>query len=377
METETQDMGIGCEDKNDDGINAVEAVMDVDIIDVDFSETQTDEIQSDTVESNDTPKEGVPPKLNLRLLAGLIVALLVIIALAIGTGVAVSGLTWYDDQVNQLTSDNRQMTQTISDLEQQRQAAEDRADELSSELDELKQQQEVNLTELGKLKEQLASMQQQAPMPVYPADAKLIALTFDDGPGDYTNTLLDELKKRNIKATFFVLGLQVQKHMDIVKRMASEGHVIGNHSYSHKNLKSLTAEQVQADLDKCTSLIVEATGTVPSVLRVPGGNYNENVIAYASKQNMQIIQWSVDTKDWKSKNKDAILGVAFQSGKYGIHDGAIVLMHDVYSTSVDAAVEMMDRLIQEGYTMVTVPELIRVRDNGGKAGNVYSTALKK
>jgi peptidoglycan/xylan/chitin deacetylase (PgdA/CDA1 family) len=142
-------------------------------------------------------------------------------------------------------------------------------------------------------------------------------------------------------------------------------------------LKSFTAQQVQADLDKCTSLIVSATGTAPTIMRVPGGNYNENVIAYARKQNLQIIQWSVDTKDWKSKNKDAIISTAFQSGKYGIHDGAIVLMHDVYPTSVEAAVEMMDRLVQEGYTMVTVPELIRVRDNGGKAGNVYSLALKK
>lgn len=107
------------------------------------------------------------------------------------------------------------------------------------------------------------------------------------------------------------------------------------------------------------------------LLRPPGGNYDNRLLGYAKEKGVSVVNWTVDTRDWEHRNKDTILATAFRQGKYGVQDGAIVLMHDVYETSVDAAVEMMDRLTAQGYTMVTVPELIRVKGGGLQAGRFY------
>ena len=97
----------------------------------------------------------------------------------------------------------------------------------------------------------------------------------------------------------------------------------------------------------------------------------QRLLGYAKEKGVSVVNWTVDTRDWEHRNKDTILATAFRQGKYGVQDGAIVLMHDVYETSVDAAVEMMDRLTAQGYTMVTVPELIRVKGGGLQAGRFY------
>ncbi len=196
---------------------------------------------------------------------------------------------------------------------------------------------------------------------------KLVALTFDDGPSQYTGKLLDALKKHNAKATFFVVGSRLggEASNALIKRMAAEGHVVGNHSQNHKNLKYVN---VASEMFPAAERIKELIGHYPIVMRCPGGNYNNTVKAYAKDISVPIIQWSVDTIDWRDRNKATVLSRA----KNGIRDGSIVLMHDLYSTTVDAACELIPYLQQQGYTLVTVPELLAVKYGTVEPGKVYS-----
>lgn len=205
---------------------------------------------------------------------------------------------------------------------------------------------------------------------------KLIALTFDDGPSTATTgKLLDALKKREAKATFFVLGSRINdKTAPLLKRMEKEGHVVGNHSQSHKNLRYLSAAGIKSEINTCSKKIKQVLGHHPTLMRCPGGNYDADVKAYARDAGMAIIQWSVDTRDWESRNVKSIINTAFNNTYSKIQDGSIVLMHDIYPTTVDAAIKMVDRLQKEGYTLVTVPELLTLRGGGAAAGQVYSSA---
>lgn len=198
---------------------------------------------------------------------------------------------------------------------------------------------------------------------------KLVALTFDDGPSQYTGKLLDALKKYNAKATFFVVGSRIgsSSNSALLKRMEAEGHVVGNHSQNHKNLKYLSSSNVASEMYTAAERIKTAIGHYPIVMRCPGGNYNSTVQAYAKSINVPIIQWSMDTIDWRDRSKATILNRA----KSGIKDGSIVLMHDLYSTTVDAAIELIPYLQQQGYTLVTVPELLAAKHGTVKPGEVY------
>ena len=209
-------------------------------------------------------------------------------------------------------------------------------------------------------------------MPAYPAGAKLAALTFDDGPNKYTARLLDILKEKETPATFFVLGSWAERYPELIRREVAEGHAVGSHSYSHTKLTTLTAEEIAADLDKSLEALTRITGQTPSLLRVPGGHYNDDVWAYAREKGLRIIQWSVDSRDWEKKNRDSIMENIFES-RYNVKDGGIILLHDVHATTVDCVGEIIDRLKAEGYTLVTVPELLRWRAAYGEAGEVYKS----
>ncbi len=188
------------------------------------------------------------------------------------------------------------------------------------------------------------------------SDKKIVALTFDDGPGPYTARLLDELKKRGVRATFFVLGSRVEDYPDLIKRMEAEGHIVGNHSDGHKNLTKLSAAGIKKEMDAAATEIEKLLGHKPEVMRCPGGNSNKKVLEYAKKAGIPVAYWTVDTRDWESRKVASIMGVAFSED--GIKSGSVVLMHDIYETTVDAAIQMVDRLKKEGYTFVTVPEMI-------------------
>ena len=199
------------------------------------------------------------------------------------------------------------------------------------------------------------------------AGQKIVALTFDDGPGPYTARLLDELQARGARATFYVLGTRVDAYPKLIRRMAAEGHAIGNHSNAHNMLHRMDLLGVRNEMGKCAEKIEKLLGYRPSTMRCPGGNSSDTVKQYAKEAGIPIINWSVDTRDWESRNKEAILKVA----KANIKDGSIVLLHDIHEVSVDAAIELMDWLIEEGYTLVTVPELLHARRGGAEAGKTY------
>ena len=199
-----------------------------------------------------------------------------------------------------------------------------------------------------------------------------VALTFDDGPGRYTERLLDALKTYHAKATFFLIGKNAARYPELLKRMEAEGHAVGNHTYGHRTLTRLSAAGISNELDRCNAVFQSTLGHPGTLLRTPGGSHNETVRRIAGQKGMPVIGWSVDTRDWASRDTEKILEVAF--GENGIRDGSIVLMHDIYETSVDAAEAILKRLHEEGYTFLTVPELLAERKGEVKAGKAYYSA---
>ena len=179
-----------------------------------------------------------------------------------------------------------------------------------------------------------------------------VALTFDDGPSPkYTPLLLDGLKERNVRATFFLLGKNVKENHELVQRMQAEGHLLGNHTYNHVQLNKIPETTARQEILKTNNEIYEATGKYPEYMRPPYGAWKKNMELCVE---MLPVFWDIDTLDWKSQNVDAILKAAGEEPE----DGSIILMHDEYQTSVEAALLIIDRLKEKGYEFVTVDELI-------------------
>lgn len=179
-----------------------------------------------------------------------------------------------------------------------------------------------------------------------------VALTFDDGPSaKYTPLLLDGLKERGVHATFFLMGKNIDGNEELVQRMQKEGHLIGNHTYNHVQLNKIPREMACEEIQKTNNEIYEVTGVYPSYIRPPFGAWQENLELCVT---MLPVFWDIDTLDWKSKNVDSVVSIV----KREVADGAIILMHDEYATSVEAALRVVDMLIEEGYEFVTVDEMI-------------------
>jgi len=194
---------------------------------------------------------------------------------------------------------------------------------------------------------------------------KLVALTFDDGPSpDTTPRLLDILQEKDVPATFFSLGNMARTNPDIIKRAKKEGHEIASHTLSHQNLIRLPAAAIQADIDEARAIIKSITGHSPHYTRPPYGNINDNVRAAVGTP---MILWSVDTEDWKTKTTESIVSITMSE----VHDGAIILMHDIHPTSVDAVPTLIDTLRKEGYEFVTISELTEIRGVKLENGQVY------
>ena len=183
-------------------------------------------------------------------------------------------------------------------------------------------------------------------------EKKKIALTFDDGPNpQYTPEMLAALKERNVKATFFLLGEEVEKYPEIVKQIQEEGHLIGNHSYKHEQLSKLPMEQACSQVSRTNELIYGITGVYPSYLRPPLGDWHEKLDC---EVNMVEVLWDVDTLDWSSQNHAKIVQKVLKN----VQENDIILMHDGYETSVTAAKEIIDTLQKQGYEFVTVDQLL-------------------
>lgn len=183
-------------------------------------------------------------------------------------------------------------------------------------------------------------------------EKKKVALTFDDGPSSkYTPLLLEGLKERGVHATFFLMGKNIEGKEALVKQMQEEGHLIGNHTYNHVQLDKISKEAAKEEIEATNQEIFEITGVYPAWLRPPYGEWRKNLDFYVG---MFPVLWNVDTLDWKSKNVDSIMRIV----KNEVEDGAVILMHDAYQSSVDAALQIVDLLMEEGYEFVTVDKLI-------------------
>jgi len=180
----------------------------------------------------------------------------------------------------------------------------------------------------------------------------VVAITFDDGPRrKTTERLLDGLKERGVKATFFLIGENIEGNEDIVRRIHDEGHLIGNHTFSHVQLTSLSDELAVKEVDMTNAAITAATGITPRFIRPPYGMISEKV---EEEIDMQSIMWSVDPADWNTADCGAVVRHVVTNVK----SGDIILMHDIYDSSVTAALEIIDELTAKGYVFVTADCLL-------------------
>ncbi len=202
------------------------------------------------------------------------------------------------------------------------------------------------------------------------AATKLVAITFDDGPSGYTPRLLDGLKERGAKATFFVVGNRIGSYPNVMRRLVNEGHQIGNHTTNHPQLTTLSAASIASELSYCESKLEAYGGDQMYSMRPPYGSYNATV---RQQSYGPLILWSVDTLDWQSRNADAVYNQIISKTT----DGSIVLLHDLYPTSVTGALRAIDTLQARGYECVTVNELFRRRGITMQKGAVYTSAYNK
>ena len=206
---------------------------------------------------------------------------------------------------------------------------------------------------------------------ILPADGaestKYVALTFDDGPsGRYTRQLLDGLWEREVKATFLLCGYRIKDYPDITQRIVDEGHEIGVHGYTHENMKNMSRRDIAAEIEKMHKLLPE--GCEVAFLRPPGGCCSDAVRQVAEARGLAILSWSVDPRDWATSDTLAVERAVLKNVK----DGDIVLLHDMTVSSVRAALDIVDALQSQGFTLVTVSELAKRRGVKLKPGKTYA-----
>lgn len=183
-------------------------------------------------------------------------------------------------------------------------------------------------------------------------DTPKIAITFDDGPDPYcTEQLLDGLKERGARASFFVMGKQAEAYPDLILRMQTEGHLIGNHTYSHLQLGKGNRETFKSELVKTNELLLEITGEEPQYVRPPYGSWDKS---FESELTMIPVLWTIDPMDWCSSDVEGIVQKVTRKAE----ENAVILMHDEYKSSVTAALEIVDILQKQGYEFVTVDEIL-------------------
>ena len=178
-----------------------------------------------------------------------------------------------------------------------------------------------------------------------------IAITFDDGPSACTPPLLDGLKERNVKATFFLVGENVEVYPEIVKRIHEEGHLIGNHTYHHVEITKLSDEEAMYEINKTDEVIAGITGERVQYIRPPFGIWQREL-----EQNLDVlpVMWTIDPLDWTTENVDEVVNKVVSQAK----ENDIILLHDCYKSSVEAALRIIDLLKAEGFEFVTVDQLI-------------------
>ena len=199
----------------------------------------------------------------------------------------------------------------------------------------------------------------------------MVALTFDDGPSKFTPRILDSLEANGGRATFFMVGNRVASYASTVKRMTDLGCETDSHTWAHTYLTGMTEGEILQSLNQTRDAIVAAGGSAPKGVRPPGGKINDASKAVLAKAGMPALLWSVDTLDWKTRNAASSVQTVLNQVK----DGSVVLMHELYNASGDAAVTIIPALVERGYQLVTVSELAQFR--GGLAGGTVYYSFHK
>lgn len=200
-------------------------------------------------------------------------------------------------------------------------------------------------------------------------DKPMVALTFDDGPyAPVGNRIMDCAEQYGGRVTFYVVGNRVNSYKSEIQRMYANGHEIGNHTQDHKYLQKLGAQEIRQQVEACNQAVAAITGEAPKTVRLPGGGKNSTVLANISQP---IVLWDVDTLDWKTRNAASSVQTVLNQVK----DGSVVLMHELYNASGDAAVTIIPALVERGYQLVTVSELAQFR--GGLAGGTVYYSFHK
>ena len=201
-----------------------------------------------------------------------------------------------------------------------------------------------------------------------PNDPPMIALTFDDGPKPETTTrLLDALALREIPATFFLVGEFIPGNEPLIQRMASEGHQIGVHSYSHIEIINLSRSDFDFEVTQTRDLLRGILGEGEYWLRPPYGILDDSVLKWADSP---IILWSLDPEDWKDRDTQRIIDEVLSR----VRDGDILLFHDIYDSSVDAVIQITDALLEQGYCFATAEQLLKTRNIPIETGRIYRSA---
>jgi len=205
-----------------------------------------------------------------------------------------------------------------------------------------------------------------------PSDKRQVALTFDDAPDDnFTPKVLDVLKREGIRATFFVVGNRVEQHPEIVKRMIAEGHIIGNHSYDHPDFSKLTDAQFRDQIRRTDRIIRQYANYTPSFVRPPYGNITENQILWLASQHRKVINWNVDSLDWKNLSAEEVQTNVLAH----IGPGSIVLQHaaggkgEDLTGTIEALPHIIRKLRNDGVTFVTIPEMFGWPESAVAGGN--------
>ncbi len=191
---------------------------------------------------------------------------------------------------------------------------------------------------------------------------RCVALTFDDGPGLYTDKLLKALDQAGARATFFVLGDVSAARPSALRKIAAAGHEIATHTWDHRALPSLTDAQVRSELTRSADVIEKITGTRPELMRPPYGSLSSRVVGILGAREWPIILWSLDPEDWKVRSADTV----YRRVIAGTQPGEIVLLHDIHATTVAAVPRILAELADRGYTFVTVSELYNRPLNDGE-----------
>ena len=198
-------------------------------------------------------------------------------------------------------------------------------------------------------------------------EPKYVALTFDDGPsGRFTRQLLDGLEQRGVKATFLLCGYRVKEDAETTRQIFESGHEIGLHGYSHKSMGDMSKKEIAQELRKTMDLLPE--GCKPVFFRAPGGQVTSAVKAAAKDAGLSILNWSVDPRDWATRDATAVV----QAVVTDVADGDVVLLHDMRGSSVEAALAIVDSLLQRGFQFVTASELAALRNTLPQPGLVYT-----